>query len=319
MQTVLCLDCGVARTNPLPTQEELASFYEAAYREAYKGVVTPRKRHVLRAARLACTRLAVLLPHLQSGSRLLDLGAGGGEFVALARAAGLAAEGIEPHAGYAGHAMQVLGLPVRQGVWQTAAISPGSFHAVTLFHVLEHLPDPVACLRAAYEWLKPEGLLLVEVPNLVAPLGTRSRRFHRAHLVHFTQLTLAHTARLAGFRILWAKAPGDGGNAIVLAQRPSDPVLSQNDCSIFALQSAASSHPPCEAAHQIQIFEAAPAISLASMPAHFRRLLRRWGSLLEEQSTIRRYPDASAILKAFIPFAPLAPTATECHSKQQDQ
>jgi 2-polyprenyl-3-methyl-5-hydroxy-6-metoxy-1,4-benzoquinol methylase len=299
MQTLLCLHCGVARTHPLPSEEELTHFYQEEYRQEYKGVITPRGKHVLRAARLARQRLWHLLPHLPAGSRLLDLGAGGGEFVAVARAAGLDAEGLEPHAGYANHAAQVLGLPVRQGIWQSADIAPGSLQALTMFHVLEHLPNPVTCLRAVLAWLAPGGWLLLEVPNLIGPLSTRSRRFHRAHLVHFTPLSLTGTVRRAGFHVVWANASADGGNVVLLAQRPVSGDRPDGDAAVPQSPSLV------DAADEITRFESSPAYPLHRLPAHLMRLVRRWVSLLEEQWMIRRHRDARSILDGFVASAPL--------------
>jgi len=48
--------------------------------------------------------------------------------------------------------------------WQRSAAA-GSFAGITMFHVLEHLPDPRAYLVAARELLAPDGRLVVQVPN----------------------------------------------------------------------------------------------------------------------------------------------------------
>ncbi len=291
--TVLCAGCGVARTDPIPSAEELAEYYASEYRLDYKGVMIPRKKHVLRASRLARERLAHLRPLLQEGDRMLDVGAGGGEFVALARAVGFAAEGIEPNQGYANHASGVLGLPVRQGLWQSAEVGKESLAAVTMFHVLEHLPDPLNCLLRVSEWLRPGGFLFVEVPNLLAPLGTRSRRFHRAHLVHFTPETLAATLRRAGLRVTEATAPGDGGNVRALARK-----VAPDDVPPSSHQTEAElEHTTVE---QILSHERSSHFRPSLLVPHTRRFAGRLLSALEEQLTVLRLPDAKAVLAAVL-------------------
>ena len=81
---VCCSSCGLARVEPLPTQDALARFYAERYRLEYKQASRPSGRHIVRAARIAAERIAILCRLLPKGGRLLDCGAGGGEFVYLA-------------------------------------------------------------------------------------------------------------------------------------------------------------------------------------------------------------------------------------------
>ncbi|HKB23770.1 MAG TPA: class I SAM-dependent methyltransferase, partial [Methylomirabilota bacterium] len=89
-----------------------------------------------------------------------------------------------------------------------APFAPARFDVVTAFHVLEHVPDPVAVLRRMLGWLAPGGLLIVEVPNaggLGATLfgGAWSGLELPRHLSHFTPVTLERAVRLAGGRVAW--------------------------------------------------------------------------------------------------------------------
>jgi SAM-dependent methyltransferase len=82
------------------------------------------------------------------------------------------------------------------------------FDLILMFHVLEHLDDPAAALRACAERLRPGGRLVIAVPNYASWQSryARDRWFHLdvpRHLFHFTPASLARLLREAGL------APGD--------------------------------------------------------------------------------------------------------------
>jgi SAM-dependent methyltransferase len=142
-------------------------------------------------------RLALL--DAPPGARLLDVGAGRGRFVASARSAGLDAHGIEPF-----HARDAT---VERASIEDADFPPGSFDAIAVWHVLEHLDDPRAALSRVRAWLRPDGVLLVGVPNLQslqARIGGE-RWYHLdvpRHRVHFTPAGLDALLRASGFEPL---------------------------------------------------------------------------------------------------------------------
>ncbi len=221
LTTVLCEGCGLGRTEPLPSPDELRALYRDKYRLLYKGIREPKPYHVLRAARLARSRIARLASLLAARQRMLDVGSGSGEFVYLLGSLGLDAEGIEPNRGYAEYAREHLGLKVAGGLVEEQEFAPACFDGITMFHVLEHVADPVSCLARLGEWLKPGGFLAVEVPNLEYARQLPSHRFHVAHLFHFNEATLVRCGRLAGYACERLEAPGDGGNlAAVLRWQP---------------------------------------------------------------------------------------------------
>ena len=210
LTTVLCLNCGLYRTDPLPAPGEIQRFYEHEYRLAYKGVVRPRAHHVLRAAQAARDRLVWLRAHLAGRRRWLDAGAGSGEFACLLGRMGALVSVLEPNRGYAEYMRKELGLAVREGFLEDLAPGEARFEGIAFFHVIEHHPDPVGALARLRSLLAPDGVLAVETPNAAAALHP-DKRFHRAHLVHFTLGTLALAAQRAGFAPLECRESSDGG------------------------------------------------------------------------------------------------------------
>lgn len=141
------------------------------------------------------------------GSRLLDVGAGRGRFVAAARAAGYRAEGIEPSLRGVAAARDEYGVTLRRALLADAQIEPGSLGAISLWHVLEHLEAPRQALATMAEWLEPGGVILIGVPNLAsvqAQIGG-SRWYHLdvpRHRTHFTPIGLEIVLRSAGLEPL---------------------------------------------------------------------------------------------------------------------
>jgi len=227
LQTTLCTSCGHVFTNPLPTAEAMAAYYGKDYRRDYKGITTPKPKHVYRAGLRALERFERLIPFVQPGSTVIDVGAGGGEFLHLLNTRGYRAAGIEPNEGYGAHARASYGLDVRAGTLEQISFPPEAADAVTLHHVLEHLVDPLAGLKRIREWLKPGGLLFIEVPNIESRYHAPQRRFHLAHLHTFSAGGLEDTARNAGYAVEDIVLMPHTGHINLIARRVEDAAAPQ--------------------------------------------------------------------------------------------
>ncbi len=157
-QCVRCASCGFHFVNPEPAPDELAAFYGAEYSEQHDEVwhgLEDDANRVVIAKLLSC------------GVRsLIDLGAGQGRFVSMARAAGIDTEGIEQAPANVAEAKRRYGVVLsEQTVAQFLDGEPRNIECVTLLNVFEHLPDPVGVLTMLRSTIRPGGTLLVIVPN----------------------------------------------------------------------------------------------------------------------------------------------------------
>ena len=155
------------RLDPTPPPDQLGRYYPDDYwfapdrtaagrlEEAYRRLVLrDHVRFVERALR-----------DTRAPGPLLDVGCGGGLFLRLMRARGFRGIGLDFSAQAAAVAWRQQGVPAVCALPDRAPLSPASLACLTMFHVLEHLYDPRACLQAAYDLLAPDGRLVVQVPN----------------------------------------------------------------------------------------------------------------------------------------------------------
>lgn len=200
LRTVIDTQTGLVRNDPIPGDAELAKFYAEDYRTSYKGSEKPRRRQILRNFRRVASHVREFADILAGAEKILDVGAGSGEFAFLMQSLGKAVTGIEPNAGYAAYCRVDLGLDVRSEHLDARLFQAGAFDLIRLNHVLEHLNDPVRYLSMIAEWLTPEGVLYVEVPNIETYAREKSRgnMFHFGHIYNFNPWTLRAAAGLAG-------------------------------------------------------------------------------------------------------------------------
>lgn len=136
--------------------------------------------------------------------RLLDIGCGKGKFLVAAQAAGWECTGVEPterswRVAVEQYHLRVLNEPLRDDHF-----SPHSFEIITMWHALEHIPDPLRTMKAVARWLTPGGLAVIAVPNIAslqAQLGG-PLWFHLdppRHLSHFTPQTAIRLLAMCGF------------------------------------------------------------------------------------------------------------------------
>ncbi len=188
----ICESCGLVQQRDIPSEHELRSYYSHHYRSDYKKTYVPKSKYIYRAGIAAKHRLNFLRGSknltLRPGSSWLDIGAGGGEVVYAARQFGFDAQGIEPNEGYSDFARQHYDVVVRTS--HLDQIQGEIYDIVSLFHVLEHMPNPIAVFDKLAGLINRDGLLIIEVPNIEQADASPSNIFFKAHLFYFSAATL---------------------------------------------------------------------------------------------------------------------------------
>lgn len=215
-----CAGCGLTYVDPIPTRDELKRFYAERYRLEYKQASQPAIRHVYRAGKLALARLKAAALLAAPGARALDCGAGGGEFTYLMASRGYRMSGIEPNDGYREYARREYAVDLRPGTLDDVEFESSEFDLITMFHVLEHVPDPVAALRRLGGWLRPGGHIYVEVPNALTTVSSPTNLYHRVHLYYFAAAPLASLAERAGLVPVLTDGSANQANITAVLRKP---------------------------------------------------------------------------------------------------
>lgn len=208
LHVVICDGCGVVHNDPIPSAADLSRFYAGEYRASYKGTREPRLKHAARYFPAVARHIHHHWRHYQPAQRILDIGSGSGEFLYFMRELGKHAAGLEPTQDYARFCRTRLGLNITTG--EIDSFTPNeTYDHIRLYHVVEHLRDPVANLRRVSQWLADRGTLYVEVPDFERYCRTKTPGmiFHYGHIYNFDRETFEFMIRQAGLEIIDRTGP----------------------------------------------------------------------------------------------------------------
>ena len=193
-----CRACRFGFRALRPAEEELFTLYRELDPEVYekesRGRIKTAKRHLR------------IVQRYVAGGRVLDVGCASGAFLDCAADAGWSVVGVEPAEILCHKAKQLLHGrgEVHCVALQQADLPPSSFDVVTLWDVLEHVPDPLRFLQHCVNLLKPAGYLFANVPDLdslqARLLGERWPLLLAEHLNYFNRQSLTLCGDLAHLR-----------------------------------------------------------------------------------------------------------------------
>lgn len=222
-----CVRCRHVYTAPRLRAAARKRLYDEGYvsAEAEADVLLPgyadNEKVFLDDAR---TRLQTIARYAVRPGRVLDVGAGGGFFLAAAREEGWDVAGTDLSDAMIAHCNKTFGIRLGRGDFARMHFAPGLYDLVTLWHVLEHVEDVRTVLARAHKALARRGLLAVAVPDIGS---TNARRYGgrwvnlqpQVHLHHFRERVLNRLLCETGFVPLCVTR--QGGTGICAARRGS--------------------------------------------------------------------------------------------------
>lgn len=162
-----CKRCGFMFTNSYPGEELIGKYYKSEEYISHSNSATGLSGKLYKLARtLMLSRKNKLISGYISypGSTLLDIGCGTGHFVAFMNRQGWNAAGIERDRDAREYAAKINKIEVT-GDESVQHLTQSHYDVITLWHVLEHFHDPGTAIRQAAGALKPEGIIVVALPN----------------------------------------------------------------------------------------------------------------------------------------------------------
>ena len=198
-----CASCGIYQTFPLP--KNTAAFYQESYYSRQKSRRFVRVlEYGIKWFRLERT---LDIRRRYPRGRILDIGCGRGLMLYyLRKLFSWEIQGTQISQTAHAYATTVLGVPVFLGDLSDMPRPTAPFTVVTLYHVLEHLMDPVRYLQMIHEHLASQGALVIEVPNASSWMARITREHWMGwdipyHTFHFSPSSLIRLLDQLGFQV----------------------------------------------------------------------------------------------------------------------
>lgn len=195
---VQCTVCGMIYENPRYDEQVIVNGYMNSQEGGHDSQFQMRINSFYKTL--------IKLKHLLPGgtAKVLDIGTAGGGFLDAAVRFGYDAYGLEPSSDLVSRG-KARGLKIEQGTIDMHSFEQNMFDLVCLWDVIEHLPDPKSSLIEIKKLLKPEGVLLINYPD-IGTLQAKIAGKHfwwilSVHLHHFTRKSISEICGRTGFDV----------------------------------------------------------------------------------------------------------------------
>ncbi|MCU1356862.1 MAG: methyltransferase [Acidimicrobiales bacterium] len=203
----LCQTCGLDFL--APNERDLREYYATDYRNEFGHAVgePANSQQIFDVYEpFQAPRIELLKSYLPTDGRMLDIGASAGHFLAACAPHVAERVAVELNLDNAQFIRDTQGIDAYTTPVEETDLPKEHFDLITCFQTMEHIPDPRNFLQQVREYLKPDGWLYVEVPNLddallsVHGVGEYADFWYREpHLYNFSPATLTQLMDQAGF------------------------------------------------------------------------------------------------------------------------
>ena len=202
---VQCTVCSHLQLYPLPKEKEESKFYDKDQQTKLLNKSFTLEDLQRRSEADTQRRIETLTNNFKSRQSLLDIGTGYGFFLDAAQNNGFETTGLE----ISRDRLKIAQKVTDAAIWTFKIDGPNKtgkkFDIVTLFHVLEHIKNPIKLCNDLKTYLKKKGVLIIEVPNandylLQIKKPYRNFYWQIAHISYFTPKTVTQVLRRAGYR-----------------------------------------------------------------------------------------------------------------------
>lgn len=161
---VKCTNCGLVYSNPQPVPFDIQDHYGIPPEEYWKESYFEDNESYFQGE---ISRLKELID-VQPGMKSLDIGAGLGKQMRVLEKIGFNAYGLEPSVSFYERAISNMGISkekLKLGMVEELDYPDDTFDFISFGVVLEHLYNPSSSIEKALKWLKPDGIIHIEVPS----------------------------------------------------------------------------------------------------------------------------------------------------------
>lgn len=207
-----CNDCTFRFTQDVPAQDAISPYYVSenyiSHSDTKKGLIN-KLYHAVRTTTLNAKRKMLIKETGLPKGKVLDIGCGTGAFLHNMQQAGWDITGLEPDLTARKKAGELYGLqPQEPG--KLFDLQAGSYNAITMWHVLEHVHELHAYIRQLAALIKTDGKIFIAVPNYLSADAVMYKEHWAAwdtprHLYHFSSRSMEKLMGIYNLKLVAVK------------------------------------------------------------------------------------------------------------------
>lgn len=205
-----CKACSFVFLSPQPTEKEIEDMYKEPYYKSWGVFTGEEKPETERLKKGTSDRYLKRIMLHKNGGRLLDIGSAFGYLMEVAKERGFDAYGVELSHFSSTIAQKKFGSKVFEGKLENARFPNANFDVITMFDLIEHVPQPLEFMKEVRRVIKPGGLIAITTPDrgsLSCKLLGYGGWFHFKfeHLGYFNRKSIRELAHRTGFSLVEKK------------------------------------------------------------------------------------------------------------------